>query len=290
MNNRVVTIIDKETHAEFFSELILPDVYAQLHKNELFLVGAIENTFPVGAAVWEIDAGLVRLLSIAVDPDHRRQGIATDLLRMSTNIIHQLDCYGIYALTFPEENEVNCLLSSFGMIKRTEESQYFRTDLGRLLQVPVMKSNSMHTLPLKELSDYQYHSFINLTFSSNPSLWDRQLFDCDCSRVILEKNSVLCCILIEKLQNELSVAWLHSQGGKPEYLLHLFRDALAAGSRKYPHDTTISFTCYSELLNAIIKKLLGDATEAATVNRWELTDLMFRKALFPDLLQGREND
>lgn len=276
--DRRVLLLDKNSYGEYFKGLILPEEQEKLEKEETFLIGAMEDGIPVGAALWEIEMSSVRLLSIAVEKTHRRMGIATAILRYSMKVLHQLDCYGVYALVLPEEKEVAELLKAFGMKSEAEESASFKITLGELEKEKYFQGNSNYTIALKDVLPSSYNNFTNQYFAVNSDLFEKELFEQDCSRFIVREEKIMAGIFVEAEENELSVAWLHSVSDKAEDLFYLLREAVWEAVKKYSKETVISFTCYSEALLKIIQKLLGEKAERSGIQKWSLSDSAFRLA------------
>lgn len=276
--DRRVLLLDKEKYGEYFEGLILPEEREKMKEEENFLIGAIEDGIPVGAALWKLEMNRVRLLSIAVEGQRQRLGIATAILRYSMRVLHQLNCDGVYALVLPEEEAVAGLLKAFGMTSEAEESASFKITLGEIEKEKYFQGNSEHTIALKDVSQSTYNNFTNQYFSANPDLFEKELFEPDCSRFIVREQKLMAGIFVEKEENELSVAWLHSVSDKAEDLIYLLREAVKEAVKKYSKDTVITFTCYSEALLKIIQKLLGEKAERDAIQKWSMSDSAFRLA------------
>lgn len=276
--DRKVLLLDKEIYGEYFEGLILPEEREKLEKEESFLIGAIEDGNPVGAALWELETNKVRLLSIAVESNHRRMGIGTELLRYSMKVLHQLDCHGVYAITLPEEEAVANLLKSFGMVAEAEESASFKISLEEVEKIKYFQSNSNHTVSLKEVLPSTYSHFLNQNFSMNTEMFRKELFEQECSRFIVRDKKIVAGIWVEKEEQELSVAWLYSVSNKPEEVFYLLQDAVREAKNRYDKDTVIIFTCYSETLLKIIQKLFGEKLECTALQKWSMSDSRFRLA------------
>ena len=277
--DRQVLLLDKNTYAEYFKGLILPEEWDKLEKEETFLIGAIEDDMPVGAVLWELDeTNRVRLLSIAVGSKHRRMGIGTALLRYSMKVLHQLNCDGVYAILLPEEEAAARLLESYGMTTETEESASFKITLEEVEKVKYLQGKNYHTIALKEVSQSIYNYFLNQYVSVDTSLFKKSLFEQDCSRFIVREHQIVAGIFVEKNESGLSVAWLHSATNKAEDLFYLLQDAVKECIKIYPKDTEIIFTCYNDALLKIIHKLFEGKIEFDSIQMWSMVDSKFRLA------------
>lgn len=275
---RSVTIIDREDCGEYFEGLILPEVYEKIHKEGVFLIGAIEEQNPVGAAVWEIEESRAQLASIGVAKDHQRQGIGTALLRYSMKVLHQTSCLGVYTLTLPGEEAADGLFRSFGMTSEEGGSMRYSIKLGDIADTRSMQGKEGRTRPLKEIPDSLYFSFVDQMYNLDESLFAKNLFDPDCSRFVVRDKRIGAGIFIEKEVDGLSVAWLHSVTSRPEDLMALFQEAVGAGVKKYSKDAQISFTCYSRLLRNVAEKLFGDRMKKESIHQWSLCGYRYRLA------------
>jgi N-acetylglutamate synthase-like GNAT family acetyltransferase len=276
--DRHVLLLDKNIYGEYLKGLILPEAWEKLEKEETFLVGALEDEIPVGAALWELETTSARLLSIAVENEHRRRGIGTALLRYSMKVLHQLICDGIYAITLPEEEAAARLLESYGMTSEAEASASFKTTLEDVEKVKYLQGKNSHTIALEEVSQSNYNYFLNQYVSMDNRLFQKELFEQTCSRFIVREQQIVAGIFVEKEESGLSVAWLHSATNKAEDLIYLLQDAVGECTRIYPKDTVIRFTCYSDALLKIIHKLFDGKIEFDLVQMWSMSDGKFRLA------------
>ena len=276
--DRQVVLLEKSIYGEYLKGLILPEVWEDLENEETFLIGAIEDGVPLGAALWKLETTSVRLLSIVVESKHRRMGIGTALLRYSMKVLHQLNCDGVYAVTLPDEEAAAKLLESFGMSSEAEASASFKTTLEDVEKVKYLQGNNCHTVALKEVSQGIYNYYLNQHVSLDNRMFQKSLFEQDCSRCIVRDRQIVAGIFIEKEENGLSVAWLHSATNKAEDLIYLLQDAVREGIRIYPKDTMIRFTCYSDALLKIIHKLFDGKIEFDSIQMWSMSDAEFRLA------------
>ena len=271
-----IELLEKEVYQTCFEGLILPEVYEQLGREEVFFIGAIDGADPVGAVVWELEPEMGRLLSVAVAKDYQRQGVGTALLQKSMMVLRQLNCSGVYGVTLPGEEAVSGLLRSFGMREEPGDAAYFRIRLADAVNLPLLQGNSLHTVALKDLPDNIYYYYINRFFPQDTDLWSKERFDPDCSRFIVRDSDIVAGIFIEEGEEELSIAWLHFISEKPAELMLLFRDAAAEGRKKYPEDGMLGFTCYKPSLVKIAEKMFGDKLQEVRIRQWSLTGYEFR--------------
>ena len=89
---------------------------------------------------------------------------------------------------------------------------------------------------------------------------------------------IVAGIFVEQEEEELSVAWLHSDSNKIEDLLYLFQDAICIAMKKYSGDVLITFTCYSDTLSKIIQKMFKTKIESNAIRRWSMSGSEFRLA------------
>ena len=86
-----VTILHKDNAAPF-APYLLPQVGRALGAGEdIAGLGAIKDGHAVGALTFQMDEGVLRILSFYVDTAARRQGIGTVLLEALTELIEALD-------------------------------------------------------------------------------------------------------------------------------------------------------------------------------------------------------
>lgn len=284
-----VLLLKKERYGTVFQGLILPEAYERLPEEEVFLIGATEDDVPVGAAVWKLESDIAQLLSIAVIEDHRRQGIGTAMLQKSISSLRQLNCMGAYVTTGDEDIQLNGLLHSFGMEKTSDDAASFCVKLEDAAKVRALYSEKLHTLSLKDVPNNVYHYFVGRTFKRDGNLWDRELFDSECSRFIISDKKIVAGIFVENKKGELSVAWLHSNSNKPIDLIYLFQDALTMARKKYAPDTPVYFTCFGTPFMKLVEKLLGDKVQITPIQKWSLTGYKFRlSGLEPEEFENRE--
>lgn len=275
---RQVLLLDKENYGSYFEKLIYADVYEQLGKEEVFLIGALEDGEMVGAAVWELETGRARLLSIVVAEEKRRTGIGMALLSQSMKVLRQLHIDGVYTMTLPEETAAEGLLKAYGMKTEAELSAHYRIKLEDMKDVSYLRSEKLHTKELKEILNGQFYAFVNEYFSMDTDFWKRELFEEECSRVVVKDRKIVAGIFVEQEEEELSVAWLHSESNKIEDLLHLFQDAVNTALKKYSGDTVIAFTCYSDTLSKIVQKMFGNKMQSMAIKKWSMSGSEFRLA------------
>lgn len=271
-----VKLLNKEQYSQDFKGLILPEVYERLREEDVFLVGAIEGDVPVGAAVWKLESEIAQLLSIAVAQDHCRQGIGTEMLQKSIATLRQLSCMGAYVTTGKEDIQLNALLQSFGMEKSPDEAASFCVKLEDAAKVRAFQGEKFHTVALKDVPNNIYHYFVGRTFKLDRDLWDRELFDPECSCFIVRDKKIEAGIFVEYAKEELSVAWLHSNSGRPMDLIYLFQDAISMAGKNYAPDTPVHFTCFEPSFLKLVEKLLGDKVRITPIHKWSLTGYKFR--------------
>lgn len=272
---RSVRICNRAREGEFFRGLILPEVYPEMEKDEVFLVGAEEEDEPVGAALWRLEENMASLLSIGVAKEHQRKGIGTALLNCSMRLLRQMNCPGIYALTQPGEEAAAGLLQSFGMTAE-EGAIHYSISLADILKAKNMQTSGCHTKALQELTNSQYDVFVNRCFGGEAHRWKRDFFDSVCSRFILQNQRICAGIFVEKEEEELSVAWIHSTSRRPEDILYLFQDSAVNGMECYGESTLVRFSCFDEPLQKIVEKLFGEKMVRTSLEMWSLSGYRYR--------------
>ena len=92
----------------------------------------------------------------------------------------------------------------------------------------------------------------------------------------MENAQITACLLIEKAEDALSLAWISSRSSNKHAVVHLVKEAMPAATAEYPKDTKISFTAYEAFVVQLAEALLGKAAEKYAVREWVLEDYKFR--------------
>lgn len=270
-----VYLIHRPEQRAAFRGLILPAVFDRLEEDPVFLIGAVENGAPVGAAVMELEPARARLLSIAVAEDRRRQGVGTALLRQCVRALRRTTIQSFYAILTPEEQSAADLFAAFGMTGSDAESAYYRLPLADMTGQAVLSGSTGKALPLEKVSHVQTRDYLRQTFPGDPALSREGTFDPKLSQLLVEDGQITACLLVEREDGAVSVSWMASQSREKLALLYLMRGALAAASAACPPETEVRFATYEPAVAKLIGQLFPQA-EAYPIQSWELSDGSFR--------------
>ena len=273
---RKVFLINKQTQVDFFRGMILPDVWENIADPTVFVFGALEGAEIIGAAVMRLENERAHLLSIAVKESRRRQGVGTALLRACVRALRRTSIQNFYTILMEEDTEAAALVSSFGMESSDEGSAYYSILLRDVMQLQILQNDGNKTLALKDVPDYKLNKYLQDSFPGNPALAESALFEPDLSRFLIEDGKITACMLMEKEEDALSVAWLASSSANKMAVLYLFKGALAAAIKKYPEDMEIRFTVFDEPLIRLVEHLLPKVREKELIKRWVLEHYAFR--------------
>ena len=270
-----VYFIKDSSQREAFSGLVLPDVLPRLEDRAVLLIGAVEGNLPVGAAVMELEASRAQLLSIAVAADHKRKGIGSALLRQCVRMLRRTSVQSLYAILTEEETEITALFSSFGMKPAEEAGAYYRFSLDSALQQSVLGGTHHRVIPLEGAFGIQLRDYLGRTFHNGPAAVQAAEFDPKISQVLIENGQITACLLMEYVDEMLSVSWLSSQSREKLAVLYLLRGALQAAAAVYPPETQVQFATYEPAVAKLTEQLLPQA-EKTSVRSWELAYSGFR--------------
>lgn len=276
MLKRQMYLVDKEAQGEYFRGMILPDVWEKMDHPNVFLIGALEDEKVVGAAVMRLENHRAQLLSIAVEESRRRQGIGTALLKMCVRTLRRTAIQALYTVAMAKETGAFALFASFGMMSSDAGSAYYNVLLKDAAALQVLQNGGNKTCAIEEVSDFMLNRFMKAIFSADPALCERKLFVPKASRFLIENMQITACLLMEKTEEGLSIAWLSSRSKNKLAVLYLLKDALAAAVKEYPEDTKISFTAYDTVVIQLADKLLGEAAQKQPVSEWVLEEYKFR--------------
>lgn len=274
MEHGVYLIRSPEQQAAFRG-LILPEAFDRLSEDPVFLIGAVEGDVPVGAAVMELEPASARLLSIAVVPDRRRQGMGTALLRQCVRALRRTTIQSLYAILTPETPETAALFAAFGMEASDAESAYYRLSLADAAGQAVLRGSTGKAQPLEAVSRVEVRDYLRRTFPGDPALGREESFDPQLSQLLVENGQITACLLVEREDGAISVSWMASRSQEKLALLYLMRGALAAASAACPLETEVRFATYEPAVAKLIAQLFPQA-ERSVIQEWELSDGRFR--------------
>lgn len=280
-----ICYIKSPSQVEAFSGLILPSVLPRLSDPAVLLIGAVDGSQPVGAAVLALEPDRAQLLSIAVTAGHRRHGIGSALLRQCIRLLHRTSIQTLSAMLLPEETDAAALLAAFGM-ESQDSGVSCRLTLGAALAQTTLRGSTPKTYSLSEipsalLREYLHDSFPNGHIAGAPERFDPQI-----SRLRMEGNRITGCLLATA-GAQISVDWFASQSSDKLTPLYLLRGALAAAETAYPPETPVLFAVYEPAVCRLTEKLFPDA-QRIPVQGWELADGPFR--LIDTTPQGWEEE
>lgn len=274
MEHGVYLIREPEQQAAFRS-LILPEAFDRLSEDPVFLIGAVEGNCPVGAAVMELEPVRAQLLSIAVVPERRRQGVGTALLRQCVRVLRRTTLQSLYAILTPEEQPAAALFAAFGMTGSDADSAYYRLPLADAAGQAVLRGSAGKARPLEAVSRMEVLDYLRRIFPGAPTVSRVEQFDPQVSQLLVENGQITACLLVEREDGAISVSWMASRSREKLALLYLMRGALAAASAACPPETEVRFATFEPAVAKLIGQLFPQA-ERAPVQEWELSDGRFR--------------
>ncbi len=272
MNHGVYLIRSREQQ-EAFHGLILPEILDRLEEDAVFLIGAVEDALPVGAAVLELEASRAQLLSIAVTEDRRRQGIGSALLRQCVRVLRRTSIQSVYAILTRDDAEAAALFASFGMTVSDAGSAYYSVPLSDAIGQPVLRGKSKKAVPMDQLPSLLLRDYLRRIFPGEQSGEDH--FDSKLSHFLVENYEITACLLAERDESSVTVSWIDTHSREKLALLYLLRGALTAAEEICPPETEIRFATYEPLVTQLIEQLVPMA-EKCPIQSWGLSPDRFR--------------
>lgn len=250
--------------ASQLSAFILPEVLELPDlENFCYLAAAETGRGILGLAVIDPRADGPLLLSIAVSPTARREGVASRLLEAAVEVLRS---NGGATLTVehsmaPEDwPALDNLLEKNGFFQTEPERCAYQIPLAKLAAHPVLAATHGHTspclFPMSNLSPVQLRAF-------RMEMQERELFapavlqQCD-SRLSffwLEDGHVQACLLMVSPEDGVLVnlwTYLSASIKNKQALLHLFAAGMTAAQNTMAPDTQVFFSCQNEASDHLI--------------------------------------
>lgn len=275
----MIALVERGRYGAFLP-LVPANLHPDLERESVFLVGAVEDGTAVGAAVIEVGEIQMDLLSIAVAPQRRRQGIGSALLRRCVTLTQGLPVRS-FSVASPKENqELESFFSSQGWLEAREVATSVEITLGELEKLPLFRGPVPGVVPLEAVPEQAYREYLQHTFPGDPTQCRREDLDQRISQVTLSHGQVAACALVAPVEGGVSLCWLHNRSADKLAPLFLLRAAFAAGRKLLPPETTVVFSVDTPLLLRISEKLIGDLGRRQQLNVWEISD--FALTLFDE--------
>ena len=269
-------LLNSETNqTEAFAGLVMPDVLDRLKEQNIFLIGAVDENTPVGAAVLEITQGQAQLLSIAVAEGHRRKGIGSALIRHCVRMLRRTSVSALYAVMMPEETQAAALFEAQGMTSSDSGGAFYRFKVGALAGQKALEGPAPGVSALEKVPDSVQRGYMRKAFPGGLDGETWKAFDPKLSHVMVENGEITAGLMMER-ENGLSIGWLSSWSHDKMTLPYLLRAALAAVRKYESPETEMRFTTYEPVVSRLADKLLGNQVEKQMICQWSLADYKFR--------------
>ena len=240
-------IIIDEDNATAFRPLIREDAYPFVLDDGILALGIVEEFFPVAALVCRLDGeGSADILSLFVTEDHRRKGLATDLLSTAADILMQEADINRFSCEFTDTGEEEALTAFLKYLEfdiKEEAGGCFLTNFGQLRSSSVLKGEGKKCIEYKDMNTKQRY----LLFDEE---MDLQLYEGEG-----EIEGSMSCVVC----NEESGA-LDGSSKSSTTLLRMLRHAMAAGSA-YPDDQKLYIPVINDNSAKLAEKLLEGICE-----------------------------
>lgn len=218
-----------------FTHLIKEDVYLYVADPATVSIGIVDDKMPVAALlVRAADDGSSEILSICVDHEYRRQGLATELLIRAADYLTQ----------DMEVNRLNCSFtlrdgddSFLGYLKYLEfeinevPGGCYVTTFGELRQLKELAGPTGSCVPFSELTTIQKKQLKDGAMDVS-DLLENDSIEPDMSAFLLEGNVIRSCLIFTKDEEDpdaYTIAWSRNTGS-PADMLYLLRYALKAST------------------------------------------------------------
>lgn len=259
-------IVIDEDNATAFHPLIREDAYPFITDDGVMALGIVEEFFPVAALVCRLDGeGSADILSLFVTEDHRRKGLATDLLSTAADILMQEADINRFSCEFTDTGEEEALTAFLKYLEfdiKKEAGGCFLTSFGQLRSSSVLKGEGKKCIEYKDMNTKQR----NLLFDEE---MDLQLYEGE-GEIEGSMSCVICneesgaldgCLIFTKEENgDLVLSWARGSSKSSTTLLRMLRHAVAAGS-EYPDDQKVYIPVINDTSEKLAEKLLEGISE-----------------------------
>ena len=265
-----------KTQKDYFRFLFAPDDYEELEKPDFFLIGAIEDDLPVGAAILQLMPSRAEISALGVaDPD-RFFEIGTRLLRQCVLALEKTEVRSLSAIT-QEDSDEEKLFRDFGMEKTAEESAVYYMTLFEVMGHPFFsKRSKKSSMPFGEIPRHLLLEFFKKSLPADPASGFLGNPDDTLSRAYLEDEKVRAVITVEKDETGLLLTWIASDRNDPEVLRCMFCDAIAEAKKRYPPEIVFYFGVYEPHSARTAEKLFPNCSTKTKESLFVLPTYRFR--------------
>ncbi len=258
-------IIDEE-NAAAFRPLIREDAYPFIINNGVLALGIVDDFFAVAALVCQLDGeGAAQILSIFVAKEHRRKGLATELLSTAADILIQEGEISRFVCDYTDNGEEEAFTGLLRYlefdIKEGAEGCYLTT-FGQLRGVNALKGEGKKCIEYKDLDKNQRALLTNEEMDLTLYEGEGEI-ESNMSCVIYddkEKKLDGCLIFTKEESGDLVLSWARGSNRNSTVILQMLRHAVSAGSA-YDDGQKIYIPVINEKSAELAEKLLEGASE-----------------------------
>jgi len=289
-----ITVID-ESNVSAFMPMIraeaaaLVDVYLnQGMDDRLIMLGLVDDDAPIAALVCELlpDEGTADFVSLFVDANYRRQGLATDLVISVCTILSQQEYDFVVTCSVAERFGLRegdpvrgaDLKGLFRYLDFQEEELTnvgsFYCTLGDLQDNALLKAAGR--MKFKHFSELSRMEKNFLSEEDNPFLIERFTkgkMDEDLSLFLTDEDSIKACLCMESDETSVTMDWARVEPESRIALVEMFGNAFRTllaevEEGKRSMDTVIHLPYINDASKALIQKMLGAAARVSEKQFW----------------------
>ena len=213
---------------------------------------------------------------IYVDPEARRQGVGTGMLREIVKIMsgtgERYPLCARFAVSDDRTSLHRFFLSWEGADVSYSHERYFVTaeDLKSVTTLHRKAEGRFKSeLFFDEPLDWQRRTLALLARTQEYSVSDYETWKKECApelcKCLMIQNNLVSLIFVQKDRNDLELSWLY--GNYPPGLLSLLTDAVADANRLYPK-AALTFEAINEKSDQMARRLFPDAKHTPIYEAW----------------------
>ena len=225
--------------------------------------GLAEDEKPFAAIVFrDTGEGAAHVLSLYVDEVYRRKGYGTELMTAAMDFLIAMG--GVYRMTVDatrfesdREDTLHLFLQAFESEIETGVAGCFGTTLGKARAVKVLQAVPPQEItPYGKLSPFRKKCLYDEPIDLSDMMQEGTIEE-DMSCVFLKDDAIDACVIFEKDEDGLTVAWARTSQSAPVRIILLLQYAIAHATA-YDDDCPVHIPVLNAESERLMMRLLGD--------------------------------